>query len=146
SRLRSLVREVTQHAADAFFAVWAHTANKSSAEAEDPENSLARLKETLAAIECVENPMLQIKVPEGFAFYALFPEQYCASFTKWADEHRGNSPKRALVVGIRSIGTTLSALGRAALRVLGWEVSRLTVRPSGHPFERRVELEAPNLS
>src|SRR4051812_4377905 len=29
---------------------------------------------------------LTVKTPEGFAFYALYPEQYCTSAARWADQ------------------------------------------------------------
>lgn len=79
---------------------------------------------------------LRLKLPEGFAFYALYPEQYVSAIEAWAKD-RPNG--RALVVGVRSIGTTLSAVVAAALRRLGWEAFRTTVRPSGDPFDRRME-------
>src|SRR5439155_1648104 len=111
-----------------------------------PKGALIHLQAKLAAIDCPKNPTLEVKVPEGFAFYALFPEQYCASFVKWIADHCSACPKRAVVAGIRSIGTTLSALGSAALTALGWEAGRITIRPTGHPFQRRVEMKPADLS
>jgi hypothetical protein len=72
-----------------------------------------------------------ISPPEGFAFYALSPGDFAF----------GLSPFPALgrhvgVIGIRSIGTTLSALAKAALERSGAHVQRITVRPTGHPFDR----------
>jgi hypothetical protein len=46
------------------------------------------------------------------------------------------------VVGVRSIGTGLSAVVGAALRGRGVRVRRVTVRPAGHPFAREVHLPA----
>jgi len=68
--------------------------------------------------------------PEGFAYYGLHPAAFA----------RIEAPADALVVGIRSIGTTLSAVVRAAL---GPAARRVTVRPSGPPFDR-VLAEAPD--
>lgn len=81
---------------------------------------------------------VDVRVPEGYAFYALYPEQYAAAAAEWAAgrDRRG----KVLVVGIRTIGTSLSAVVRAALQRLGFEAERVTVRPAGHPFERAVEL------
>lgn len=76
---------------------------------------------------------LNISTPEGFAYYALHPRQYAE-----VAERLGNSDA-AMVIGIRSIGTTLSAMTAAGLRRRGWQVQRLTVRPIGHPFDRHVE-------
>jgi hypothetical protein len=100
-------------------------------------------KEVCAAFDenVVEgDPLLTIKVPEGFAFYALFPEQYCAAALEWAKDHSLVPQREAVVVGVRSIGTSLSAIVSAALRAAGWKIERLTVRPAGEPFRRKVEL------
>jgi hypothetical protein len=44
----------------------------------------------------------------------------------------------AAVMGIRSIGSTLSAVTAAALRARGCRTSRITVRPGGDPFNRET--------
>ncbi len=93
----------------------------------------------LTTFVCSPAP-LRIKVPEGFAFYTLFPEQYCFSVIKWLRQNRVARAASILVVGLRSIGTTLSAIVTAMLRRMGYPVRRITVRPSGHPFEREVRL------
>src|ERR1051325_11892975 len=85
---------------------------------------------------------LVLKVPEGFEFYALFPEQYLASACAWLKDHASCGTGHALVIGIRAIGTTLSALVGAVLRAAGWQTTRLTVRPTGHPFARTVTIPA----
>jgi hypothetical protein len=71
---------------------------------------------------------LTVKSPEGFAYYALDPLRY-------ADIVRGLSKGPAFIVGIRSIGTVLSAVCAAALRC-----ERMTVRPAGHPYDRELRL------
>ncbi len=78
-----------------------------------------------------------VPVPEGFAFYALHPLNYSDLAARIA---RGPTA----VVGIRSIGTTLSAMVRAELRRRGVPATRTTVRPIGHPFDRRLELDVPS--
>ena len=77
---------------------------------------------------------LTIKEPEGFAFYTLYPEAYVSAARQWLSEHPDAG--RVLVVGLRSIGTTLSAV---VAEVVG--ARRVTVRPSGHPFAREADLD-----
>ena len=69
--------------------------------------------------------------PEGFAYYALHPEAYARALRR-----RARAEREVVVVGIRSIGTTLSAFVRAELRRHGEAVDRTTVRPTGHPYDR----------
>jgi hypothetical protein len=71
-----------------------------------------------------------MRLPEGFAFYAVYPEAYIESARQLAL----NGPPR--VIGIRSIGTTLGAIVAAALNA----PPPVTVRPFGDSFARRVEL------
>jgi hypothetical protein len=81
-----------------------------------------------------------VKIPEGFAHYALYPEQYAVAAERWAAQHAAQATEPVLVVGIRSIGTTLSAVVAAALRLKGRDVRRITVRPGGHPWERTAQF------
>jgi hypothetical protein len=84
---------------------------------------------------------LYISVPEGFAFYALSPLAYAEAL------HKISVPAKYLVVvGIRSIGTTLSAVMAAEARHRGLEVRRFTVRPQGHPYNRQTELALSQLA
>lgn len=80
-----------------------------------------------------------IKIPEGFAWYALYPDAYVRTAVEWAHCH--SPQRRVLVVGLRSIGTTLAAVVTACLRRHGFAVISTTVRPEGHPFARQVEFE-----
>lgn len=84
---------------------------------------------------------LELKRPEGPAFYALFPEQYALAARRWHEAQPGIR-QPVLVVGIRSAGTALSAVVAAELTRLGWSTRRITVRPTGHPFAREVSLSA----
>jgi hypothetical protein len=86
-------------------------------------------------------PELQTKVPEGYAYYSLYPDSYADAVSEWAEHAR---PDRALVIGIRNIGTSLSAIVTGALKRLGVPARSWTVRPRGHAFDRRVDL-APDL-
>jgi hypothetical protein len=73
---------------------------------------------------------VDLRLPEGFAFYALYPEAYADAARKL----RLSAPAR--VIGIRSIGTTLGAMVAAALG----SPPAISVRPFGDPFARHVEL------
>jgi hypothetical protein len=73
---------------------------------------------------------VQLRYPEGFAFYAVYPEAY-------ADAARAlklQAPPR--VIGLRSIGTSLAAIATAALDA----PPPVTLRPFGDPSARQVEL------
>lgn len=72
---------------------------------------------------------VRCKQAEGFAHYAVYPEAYFAA----ALDLRGAQP---LVIGIRSIGATLGAAAAAACEARGF----VTLRPHGHPFDRRVSV------
>lgn len=88
------------------------------------------------ALPALPTSALRASAPEGFAYYALHPLDY-------ANAARTAVPAGApsLVIGIRTIGTTLSAIASASLRARGDESARITVRPTGHPFDRRVVLD-----
>jgi hypothetical protein len=76
---------------------------------------------------------LTVSRPEGFAYYALHPLDF-------ADMVSAASLRAPCVhvVGIRSIGTTLSAVVAAELNAEGISATRTTVRPEGHPYDRRT--------
>lgn len=85
--------------------------------------------------------ILTISPPEGFAYYALHPLAYgdvLNNFGSLADD--------VAVVGIRSIGTTLSAVTSAAARKRGLRSSRITVRPHGHPYNRETQFSSEQLA
>lgn len=101
-----------------------------------------RLAHELAIVSRnVDHTIVDVRIPEGFAWYALYPDQYVASAIAWMSKHNSSSTD-VLVVGIRSIGTTLAAVVAAALRKGGRRALATTVRPFGHPFDRSVSLEA----
>jgi len=75
-----------------------------------------------------------IRPPEGFAYYGLPPQAYAAA-------SEIVEAAEALVVGVRSIGTTLSAITAASLRARGVATTRVTVRPEGPPTDRRLTLD-----
>lgn len=80
---------------------------------------------------------LTISPAEGFAYYALHPLQYA----RLAEALTLSAPTVA-VVGIRSIGTTLSAIVKAAFQKRGLCAERITVRPQGHPFDRATHFSS----
>lgn len=84
---------------------------------------------------------LSIATPEGFAYYALHPLAYADVL-----EQVCGPEAPLLVVGIRSIGTTLSAVMAVAARRQGRKIERLTVRPQGHPYNRSAEFSARQLA
>ena len=84
----------------------------------------------VCAADLPEAP-IAVKQPEGYAFYALYPESYLEAAAT-VDE-RG--PWQ--VIGLRSIGTSLAAMVAVALAA----PPPLTLRPVGHPFERRISAD-----
>jgi len=76
---------------------------------------------------------LTVAPPEGFTYYALHP----GDFARLA---AGLDSQRYAVIGIRSIGTTLSAVVLATLTAQGKSAYRITVRPTGHPYSRQTEF------
>ena len=97
-----------------------------------PRLDAARLK-SLAAVEVPER--VRVSTPEGFCYYALHPLDYADLLNKTAID-----AQPVAVVGIRSIGTTLSAVVRAWFELRGIPSERTTVRPTGHPFDRGLSL------
>lgn len=76
-----------------------------------------------------------VSTPEGFAYYALHPLDF-ADLIRSIRKQNGY----AAVVGIRSIGTSLSAVVQASLRSDGVQAERITVRPQGHPYDRKTSF------
>ena len=97
------------------------------------------LLKVLGATEVPEK--LTVAVAEGFAYYGLHPLVFVDAL-----EHVPTLSSRVAVVGIRSIGTTLSAATVAGLRRRGLQAERITVRPTGHPYNRRTELSPDQMS
>lgn len=78
---------------------------------------------------------LRLSVPEGFAYYALHPRAYADVVA-----HLPRLRASVVVVGIRSIGTTLSAVVAATVRKAGRQAVRFTVRPADHPYNRKTRV------
>jgi hypothetical protein len=79
--------------------------------------------------------VLELSTPEGFAYYALHPLAFAEVLAKL----RG-LPAHVAVIGIRTIGVTLSAVTCAAARARGLVTERITVRPHGHPYNRIMKF------
>lgn len=73
---------------------------------------------------------VSVRVPEGYALYALLPEAYAEA------ARRAGGP--LLAIGLRSIGTGLAAVVAAAAG--GRALPPVTLRPVGHPFARTVRV------
>lgn len=94
----------------------------------------APIEEALEALLAQELPeTIAVSVPEGYAFYGVYPETYFCAAEALRDE--GDAPLR--VVGIRSIGTGLAA---AVAALAGERATLASVRPEGHPFQRKVVI------
>ena len=102
-------------------------------------DALARAADTLESLEVPAR--VSVSPPEGFTYYALHATDFVGVLDKVARE-----PKPCAVLGIRSIGTTLSAVVLAALVREGIPATRITVRPTGHPYSRRTEFSAVQLA
>ncbi|HEX5473084.1 MAG TPA: hypothetical protein VFX12_00370 [Vicinamibacterales bacterium] len=128
-RAAEALRRVTEAAADA----WLDAASAVSGGV-----SAKPLLHALDAVPLDALPSrLSLRVPEGYAYYGLFPWTYSLSARAWLDAAR---PRTAVCIGLRSIGTSLSAAVATTLRREGCDVWTCTVRPRGHPFDRRLSL------
>ena len=92
-----------------------------------------RLERTVCALAIPET--LTVSRPEGFAYYALHPLD-SAELAGSLAVRLG----RIAVIGIRTIGTTLSAVVAAEARKKGTTAERITVRPTGHPWDRKLDF------
>jgi hypothetical protein len=98
------------------------------------------LRDSLPKLDGIEAPeRIGLSVQEGFAYYALHPLKFAQVIEQLTLQ------RQVAVVGIRSIGLTLSAMALAALRARGHNAQRITVRPTGHPYDRIVELNTNQL-
>jgi hypothetical protein len=83
---------------------------------------------------------IETSPPEGFSYYALHPLDFADAAIRMANEGRSIPGSPVAVIGIRSIGTTLSAVAAATLRRTGRPAERITVRPTGHPYSRITDF------
>src|SRR5262249_6897314 len=89
-------------------------------------SAAARLDpEILCVLSALSVPALVLgRPPEGFAYYALHPLDYADLI-----DELPLCSSSACVIGLRSIGTTLSAVVVAALCKRGIAAARITARP-----------------
>jgi len=82
--------------------------------------------------------IVETSTPEGYAYYGLFPEMYLEAAKAC---HAVLGPVNVVCLGIRNIGSSLSAVVAAALEELGSRVESYTLRPRGPPFSRCPRLD-----
>jgi hypothetical protein len=100
---------------------------------------VARLSQALREIPVGALPQrARASVPEGYAHYGLYPETYVAAADRLWEQRR---PDHAVVIGLRTIGTSLAAAVAAALARRGVVVDSVTVRPRGPQMERNCRLD-----
>ena len=115
-------------------AVW-HTWVNHPAEA---RRWLEQSAATLAYLQLQQlPPSIEVSVPEGYAYYAVYPEMYLEAARRF---HYTNTPRSAVCLGLRSIGTSLSSVVAGTLEELGCAVESFTLRPRGHPYDRRLTV------
>ena len=126
----------TKAAADVFLAARAGSVGSASL-----RNSAGRLRIALQRLYwSLDERELVVRIPEGLAWYALYPDSYAQTAEDWCRRF-DRAGADVSVVGLRSIGTTLAAVVAQALRWRGLDVSgSATVRPAGIAPFRRVEL------
>jgi hypothetical protein len=133
--------QATTYAAEAFYSLAHKSVELVPPPVVDARAALGQLLQCLGGIDNLPGIVATVKLPEGFNLHAMYPEQYAAAAGRWLENGGDRRAQTAVVVGIRSIGTTLAAVVATVLRAGGWQVQSLTVRPRGHPYARTVELE-----
>ena len=99
-----------------------------------PAGELGAIEAALKTLEELPPPpQVRLKAPEGYSFYALYPEAYGEAALRLRAVEDGGA---TTVIGVRSVGAGLAAIAAAALDA----PVPLTVRPCGPPFQRRLEL------
>jgi hypothetical protein len=108
-------------------------------ESQARDRAIQQLEQRLRALPRADLPQdVALRPSEGYAYYALRPETYVVAAERWIRDRR---PASVVCIGIRSIGCSLSAAVAAATERAHVAVARYTVRPRGHPFDRRVALD-----
>ena len=89
--------------------------------------------------DCDAPRLIPACIPEGFAFYGLYPEMYMEAAEQFFLKR---TPEKIVCVGLRTIGTVLAALVEVVLKKKGCTTWSFTLRPKGHPYNRSVEFTA----
>ena len=123
------LRDVTVEAARALWLSWR------GASWPERRDACSRTEQLLRRVPLEQLPRsCRLATAEGYAYYAVYPEMYFASVDRLA---RGLAFREAVVLGVRSIGTSLGAAVVAALRGREVTATSWAIRPGGHPFDRR---------
>ena len=131
NELSMAARRATIMAAHAFAASW-------EGRQKDVAQWTSSLLRALEGISVMPLPWkIKTRIPEGFVHYGLFPEVYIKAAKDFFEEQK---PREAVCIGLRSIGTSLSAVVAATLEDMGCKVRSFTFRPKGHPFRRKARL------
>jgi hypothetical protein len=119
--------------------------NSLSMKFDGPENMAEELNKIIYEISSFEQlpESLLLSLPEGYAYYGLYPEMYYESAKNLI---KGKKPDKAFTIGIRSIGTSLSSLVGAALEDDNCIVSSITLRPRGEYFNRTLRISSELIS
>jgi hypothetical protein len=128
--------EITERAARALYAVYRAPRARLNREVIGELRAMQQELEQLIPLSL----SAKMVVPEGFASHGLFPEQYFMAAERWLAEPRPASKLGDLVVGARSIGTSLSAAVCAVLNYHCRATRRITLKPHGHLYDRHVDL------
>ncbi|MDB5037676.1 MAG: hypothetical protein JWQ35_1204 [Bacteriovoracaceae bacterium] len=102
---------------------------------DDPKIDSSKILKLFRKLSTFNLPSrLKIKIPEGYSYYSLYPEQYLLAAKKLRERSRSSF----VVIGIRSIGTSLASLVAA---VLDSQYLPFSFRPIGEPFDRKLKTE-----
>src|SRR3982751_6861261 len=108
-------------------------------ECQERDRRIESTWQQLATVDPRQLPhRISMRVSEGYAYYALRPETYVVAAERWVQDAQ---PRAAVCIGIRSIGCSLSAAVAAAAERARVRVTTCTVRPRGHPFDRRIAVD-----
>lgn len=125
--LRSRLRGLSHLVGEAFVRWW---------DDEDPGGAMRAFGIGLAHLGGLPDPLVE-RTPDGYAWYGLHPATYLLAAREFFADRR---PDRVVCIGLRSIGTSLSAVVAATLAAEGVTASSHAIRPQGHPFDRRPRL------
>jgi hypothetical protein len=102
--------------------------------------SLSLARQRVERLTGIGEPHCLLAYPaEGFAYYAVTPEQYIAAARTFA---RTRTHGSVMCIGLRTIGSILAHIVAATLRRSGMPASVRSVRPRGRPFDRRLDVGA----